>query len=326
MDIAYFSTVLSLLADRTIDVTALEAIPGGYGSPRVDRIRLARPFCGHSSVVAKYVPAGAGGEVSAYRWFVSPFVGEEFGPLAMVHAEEGGWWIFLPDFGDETLDTTSAPAAWREAARWIARFQAAPLPSLPARLPRGERFLSWSRRGIVRRLREGGRRLERFEKIVDLPGGETMVRRWGNRAAFLRTVLPRVPGGFERPLHGDYKGKNLLVDRSAGDVRIHPVDWANAGFGPLFLDIHTLARDLPPGEREDVVGAFFDERTDVGSTLLSRDEVSLGMAIVALMNSLLSIVVLADYLERGVDETGTPFTLARRFEEMEGAFAAAAAL
>ncbi len=315
----YFSTVLSLLADQEIGVKLAEPIPGGYGSPRVDRLHLENSFFGHGTLVAKYVPEAVGREISAYRFFLAPVEGKETEPVATVQAEEGGWWLFLTDFGDETLDRSADLAPWEEAARWLARFQSARLEPPPSRLPIRERFFRWDRNGLRKLLAESADRVRRYRREWNPRHGDELWGSFRTQISRAEKKLKVVPGQFDTRLHGDFKGRNLLVDRLGETIRIHPVDWANAGFGSPFHDLSTLVRDRKEGERAVLVDAYRSQLDALGANPYRGAELDRGLNLFILVNGLLSVGVLSLYLLEGREGEESEDDLGKYLAQVEKA-------
>jgi Ser/Thr protein kinase RdoA (MazF antagonist) len=153
-------------------------------------------------------------EIAVYREILAP---AGIGAPVLVGALADGRraWLFLERVHGVPLDETREPAAWEEAARWLARLHARPLP--PA----------------------GAARLLRYDAA--------WLRRWPGRAFRADPGLAPLADAAERAvqvvaawpaalLHGEFYPANVLV----AEGRIRPVDWETAGTGPALIDLAAL--------------------------------------------------------------------------------------
>ncbi len=176
-------------------------------------------------------------EIETYRRIlVSHLPGAALYYGAVADAELGRYWLFLekvqgvklPDFG---LDT------WKRVAQWLAAMH-----TRFARQPN---------------LRE----LAAVSHLIRYDGD--LYRLWPRRAqAFLRQMEPIVPtqalqrfdrlvGGYDQVverllalpvtlIHGEFYGNNVLIQETAGQLRVCPVDWETTALGPGLLDLAAL--------------------------------------------------------------------------------------
>jgi hypothetical protein len=176
-------------------------------------------------------------EIETYRQILVPHLSDTalcYGAVA--DAELGRYWLFLekvqgvklPDFG---LDT------WKRVAQWLAAMH-----TRFARQPD---------------LRE----LAAVSHLIHYDGD--LYRLWPRRAqAFLRQMVPMVPtqalqrfdrlvGGYDQVIerllalpvtliHGEFYGNNVLIQETADQLRVCPVDWETTALGPGLLDLAAL--------------------------------------------------------------------------------------
>ncbi len=91
-----------------------------------------------------------------------------------------------------------------------------------------------------------------------------------------------------------------MVVRSGETIRIHPIDWANAGFGSPYQDLATLVRDLDDQTRQATLRAYSEEWKSLGVEASSAEEQQRGLLLHTLTNSLLTIGLLSFYLISGM--------------------------
>jgi aminoglycoside phosphotransferase len=143
----------------------------------------------------------------------------------------GSSWLLLEYVDGVPLSEASRLDAWEDAARWLARLHATPVPPARRVLRRDEaHLLRWLRRAVS------------FHP--SLRGVVPAARAAAARLAAAPAVL----------LHGEAYPSNLLVDRE-GCIR--PVDWETIGTGSAALDLAALTSgEWDPGERARVVAAY----------------------------------------------------------------------
>lgn len=195
-------------------------------------------------------------EIETYRRIlVSHLPGAALYYGAVADAELGRYWLFLekvqgvklPDFG---LDT------WKRVAQWLAAMH--------------------TRFGRLPDLRE----LAAASHLIRYDGD--LYRLWPRRAqAFLRQMEPIVPtqalerfdrlvGGYDQVIerllalpvtliHGELYGNNVLVQETADQLRICPVDWETTALGPGLLDLAALiAGEWTEEEKRAMALAYHD--------------------------------------------------------------------
>jgi thiamine kinase-like enzyme len=139
----------------------------------------------------------------------------------------GPGWLLLERVDAIPLSEASRLDAWLEAARWLARLHATPVPRTSRLLRRDEaHLLRWVRRAVT------------FQR--SLATVEPVLCAAAERLASAPAVL----------LHGEAYPSNLLVEHGG---RIRPVDWEMFGMGAAALDLAALTSG----------GWDFDQRAQV---------------------------------------------------------------
>jgi thiamine kinase-like enzyme len=195
-------------------------------------------------------------EIETYRRILVPHLpGAALCYGAVADAELGRYWLFLekvqgvklPDFGLET---------WKRVAQWLAAMH-----TRFARQPD---------------LRE----LAAVSHLIRYDGD--LYRLWPRRAkAFLRQMEPMVPTqalerfdrlaeGYDQVIehllalpvtliHGELYGNNVLIQETADQLRVCPVDWEMTALGPGLLDLAALiAGEWTEEEKRAMALAYHD--------------------------------------------------------------------
>ncbi len=315
----YFASVLSLLADETIVLDAAVPIKGGYGSPHIDRLFLRTPFRGHRTLVAKFVPEATGREISAYEYLLRPLEGESTQPVAVVFGEDSGWWLFLRDYGEETLADTADPDRWLRAARWLATFHTAELPPVPRRLPLRERFIKYDEKLFRERLKESENRLLPYLAGVNAEESEKILRIFRSHRSQVESELGELVRTPTTQVHGDYKSRNILPGIGKGRDSVFPVDWANAGFGSPFQDLAMFIREAPSGQTESLLDTYREVWIDRRSEWPRGDDFDWRLNLFSILIHLIGVGLLALYHGQGVDPARQVDLLNNRIRYLENA-------
>jgi hypothetical protein len=172
---------------------------------------------------------------------------------------QGTQYLLLERIDGIPLWQCSEFEAWREAARWLARFHnriglhAAVTAGAAAHLIRYDRpyYDRWMRR--ARAFQETDTRDvaalgERHATVVDWLVAE--------RTAFI---------------HGEFYAANILVDRTGGRALVRPLDWEMAALGPALVDLACLiAGGWTDDERTDIADVYFLESARAGGHIPPR--------------------------------------------------------
>jgi Ser/Thr protein kinase RdoA (MazF antagonist) len=186
-------------------------------------------------------------EIAVYRSLLQPsgvpaprFYG------AAEDEDTGRAWLFLERVRGEVLADEGDPEAWRAAARWAARLDAAVEehrdPSLDRLLLDRDRDWHEERLAAAIAACEGSE-------------GTELAARLRGCADALLDRLEALPRAF---VHGELYASNVIVSRqvSPGTVEVKPVDWEMAGTGPFALDLAALVTGWEGEEREAMCEAF----------------------------------------------------------------------
>jgi aminoglycoside phosphotransferase (APT) family kinase protein len=171
-------------------------------------------------------------EITAYREVLAGVAPDAPAHVASVAAPARAW-LFVELLDGRPLWQEGDLEAWRAAARWLAGLHAAEPPAAARRL-----------------LRHDAGNLRRRVLLADwLPGVERIAD----------VVAERLSAPPARLIHGEFTASNVLVQRTAGGIRIRPVDWELAGLGPAVLDLATLtAGGWSDRERAEIERAYRD--------------------------------------------------------------------
>jgi aminoglycoside phosphotransferase (APT) family kinase protein len=150
-------------------------------------------------------------------------------------------WVLLERVAGRELYQVGEFELWEAAARWLARLHATfagrpgpPVGRLVVHDP--DYFRAWARRAAVF-VPQMRRLSERYERAVER----------------LAAVPPTV-------LHGEFYASNVLVCDTPVGVRVCPVDWELAGWGPGPIDLAALtAGKWTDAERRALAAAYHDE-------------------------------------------------------------------
>lgn len=175
-------------------------------------------------------------------------------------AEDGRHWLFVEWVEGRELFQIGERELWEEAARWLARFQAAMAPELDRHRAEGrliDHDASFYRRWI-----------ERAREFADDSNGARAKVEWlterHDQVVEALLALPRTV------LHGEFYASNVLVsDRASdsvhtlvgrkSDARVAPVDWELCAAGPGLTDLAALVSGWPAADREALAAAYASE-------------------------------------------------------------------
>lgn len=175
-------------------------------------------------------------EIAAYIGVLGP-AGLDVPACYGTLTRRGRRWLFLEAVEGIPLWQTDDRAAWEGAARWLAGLHAGAPPE------RGEHLLRYDRAYLHGWLA----RAVALTPAGALDGGGALWER----------VVQRLVAWPTSVVHGDFHPSNILVERSAGALRIRPVDWELTGIGPGLLDLAALTSgSWSAPERERIALAY----------------------------------------------------------------------
>jgi len=182
-------------------------------------------------------------EIETYRLILQP---ERLGTAtcyaAVSDAAAGRSWLFLEKVPGRELYQVGELALWKEAARWLA--------GLHSRFTGRDCLVPLVRTAHL------------------LIYGPDFYRRWIDRARAAHPSLERLAARYGRVverltalpvtlLHGDFYASNVLVEETAGGLRICPVDWEMAAVGPGLIDLAALAAGKWTGEERTALALAY---------------------------------------------------------------------
>jgi hypothetical protein len=167
-------------------------------------------------------------EIETYRTLLPALTADTalcYGAVVDPGAER--YWLFLERVPGRELYQVGRFDTWLEVARWLADFHARAAGAAPRASPRllmhdGDYYRLWMRRALAFARGRGRATLEclaaRYDRVVER--------------------LLTLPAGV---IHGEFYASNVLVQETAGGLRVCPVDWEMAAVGPGLLDLAALS-------------------------------------------------------------------------------------
>jgi hypothetical protein len=167
-------------------------------------------------------------------------------------ASSDGQWLVLERVDGIELCQVGAFPTWELVAAWIGAFHRAFPPAHAAQaaasaglLVHDEAFYwRWMARALQFTKHDAGahRVIERIAHDYD-------------------AVVRRLCGLPHTVLHGEFYPSNILIDESTDPVRICPVDWEMAAFGPGLIDLASLSTGWKDAERLALLRAYHASHT-----------------------------------------------------------------
>jgi aminoglycoside phosphotransferase (APT) family kinase protein len=214
------------------------------------RRRLLLKHLSGSSRSRPSFTASPRGEIAAYRDVLGQSAIDAPRYVdSQLHRSRG--WLLLELVSGRPLWQLGEPAAWEQAARWLARLHALPLPA-------GHGLLRYDAAHLRRRL----------ELATWLPGCRRI-------AAGAADRLAELPVSF---IHGEFTPSNVMVSRRGDAFRIRPVDWETAGLGPGVLDLAALTAGWDGRQRSRIVAAY---RQQPGAAAATDEQLDLARLVLA---------------------------------------------
>ncbi|HSQ28987.1 MAG TPA: phosphotransferase [Gemmatimonadaceae bacterium] len=172
-------------------------------------------------------------------------------------------WLFIERVNGAPLAQVGDRDAWCAAAEWLGRFHATTPVRRAARGPLLHHDREYHRRWLARALQA----VQANARTSD--AGRDMAR---EKLARLRALAPAHEHAIERALatgssliHGEFYASNVLVQRSAATVAVHPVDWEMAALGPPLLDLAALMSGRwSPDDRRAMATAYREGARSAG--------------------------------------------------------------
>lgn len=175
-------------------------------------------------------------EIETYRAILAPSrLGEAFCYGAVVEPQIGRYWLFLEKVPGVELYQVGEFATWQQVARWLAgmhgRF-AEDVKSLTRATPLlrydGDFYRLWMRRA------------QGFLRQGDSLESKDVRRRFERLAGRYDQVVERLVALPVTFIHGEFYPSNVLIQNTAAELRVCPVDWEMAAVGPGLIDLAAL--------------------------------------------------------------------------------------
>jgi hypothetical protein len=187
-------------------------------------------------------------EIQVYRWILPHAprgTATWFG--AVTNPTICRYWLFLERVDGHELRHVGAFSIWERTARWIARFHRSYPPTRIARLVQTARLLVYD---------------EDFywlwiERAQRFAARRPLVRRLVDRIARCYAPVVKRLASLPRTLiHGEFYPCNIVVRRTGHQVRVCPVDWEMAAFGPSLMDLASLTAGWSQREQRALARAY----------------------------------------------------------------------
>jgi Phosphotransferase enzyme family len=157
------------------------------------------------------------------------------------------YWLFLERVDGLELRHVGAFSIWEQTARWIARFHQSIPPTGITRLVQTSRLLVYDEAFYWLWL-------ERAQRFA---AGRPMVRWLVDRIARrYGSVVRRLASMPRTVIHGEFYPCNIVIRRTGHQVRVCPVDWEMAAFGPGLIDLASLLTGWSQREQRALMRAY----------------------------------------------------------------------
>jgi len=208
-------------------------------------------------------------EIATYERILAPFAtGAPRFYGSVVNRQRGRYWLFLERVRGVPLTEVGDFAVWRQVSGWLAevhgRLARDPgLADAAALVP----LVQYDRANARVWMERAQRYLE-----ADAARPRSVRRRFASLASQYEGFLDELaalPSGF---VHGEFFASNVLVEVTAGQGRVRPVDWELAGLGPMLMDLAALtAGRWTENERAELAASYRGVASAEPGTSLSHD-------------------------------------------------------
>jgi len=201
-------------------------------------------------------------EIETYRRILSPArVGTPTYYGAVSDRGAGRYWLFLERVIGPVLCEVGELGVWEEVARWLAGFHtrfAGAAGSLRETVPLltcdGGCYRLW-----LRRARDFTDQGNSSRRDVARHALERLARRY-------EEIIEQLEALPITLLHGEFYASNVLIRQTVAKLRVCPVDWEMAAFGPGLLDLAALtAGKWSEGQRTALALAYRDGLAAAGT-------------------------------------------------------------
>jgi len=152
---------------------------------------------------------------------------------AAIDRQAGRFWLFLERVAGHELYRVGDLDIWMEAARWLAKlhstFSAAGKAAGPMS---GTHLIAYDREYFQRWIQ----RAREFAHSGDRARADAI--EW--LSTRYEAVVARLVAMPRTLIHGEFYASNVLAQKTEGGLRICPIDWEMAGWGPPLIDLAAL--------------------------------------------------------------------------------------
>jgi len=185
------------------------------------------------------------------------------------HIDEaaGTYWLFLEHVASAKLCHVGNFAHWQRVARWLAGMHVQ-LAGASGRL----RLIRYDRAYYREWLERARKQLTEIDPsgypCADARQVATLVRNY-------ESVIDRLASSWHAVIHGDFYCGNILLQEGESGLRICPIDWETAVFGPALMDLSALAAgNWDDAQRSALFTAYREALTEHGVTPPGIDEIT----------------------------------------------------
>jgi hypothetical protein len=161
-------------------------------------------------------------------------------------AEKDRYWLIIEKVSGRELYQVGDIAEWADAARWLARLQ------------------QWSQERISQ---IGSAPLIQYDRafyfcwiqraLENCAGATRKLLHHGND--WYHIVVDQLMNMPPALLHGDFYASNIIVQHTSAGLRVCPIDWEMAAWGPAFIDLAALTSGKwSDRERQQITDAYFN--------------------------------------------------------------------
>jgi hypothetical protein len=186
-------------------------------------------------------------EIDAYRWILPHAPSGTAAPYgAVVEPLAGRYWLFLEHVDGLQLSQVGSFAAWEQSAAWIGRFHRSFSAAQTQDLAQRSKLLVYDERFYWQWL-------DRAQQFAGCRSRRQQIDRIARRYVAVVKRLTSLP---RTVIHGELYACNVLVTKQRRAVRICPVDWEMAAFGPSLIDLASLTAGWAESKQRALARAY----------------------------------------------------------------------
>ena len=193
-------------------------------------------------------------EIATYESILAPLgIGAPRFYGSSIDERRGRYWLFLERVRGSPLTEVGDFSVWRQVSAWLARMHGrvaretalgrgtAAVPLVQYDRSRYRLWIDRARQYLLNDASESRSRRVRFAWLA-------------SRYEAVVEAIAALPTGF---VHGEFFASNVLVETSAGKLRVRPIDWELAGIGPVLIDLAALtAGNWTDDERTELAMSY----------------------------------------------------------------------